>query len=114
MKKFVELYGSYEKEFTDLLCKETGKPRAFAQSEVQMTKGMIEHHASLDLPVEKYEDNEKTVTTTFVPLGVVGAICPWNFPIFLAVGKIAPALVTGCCIIVKPSPFTAVHWVESR
>ena len=40
------------------------------------------------------------------PLGVVGAIVPWNFPILLAVWKIAPALVAGNTIIVKPSPFT--------
>lgn len=40
------------------------------------------------------------------PIGVVGAICPWNFPLVLATAKIAAALVTGNCIIVKPSPFT--------
>jgi acyl-CoA reductase-like NAD-dependent aldehyde dehydrogenase len=41
-----------------------------------------------------------------MPLGVVGAICPWNFPLLLSFGKIIPALLTGCTIIVKPSPFT--------
>lgn len=104
--KFIDLYSNYEKEFTDLLCKESGKPRAFANSEVIMAKGMMEHHANLEPPVEKYEDAEKIVTTRYVPLGVVGAICPWNFPIILSVGKISPALITGCTIIVKPSPFT--------
>lgn len=39
-------------------------------------------------------------------MGIVGAICPWNFPLVLAVGKIAASLVTGNCIIVKPSPYT--------
>lgn len=39
-------------------------------------------------------------------MGVVGAICPWNFPLVLSVAKIAAALVTGNCIIVKPSPYT--------
>ena len=60
----------------------------------------------MKLPVDKFEDEEKTVETTYHPLGIVGAICPWNFPLTLSVGKIAPALVTGNCIIVKPSPFT--------
>jgi len=55
---------------------------------------------------EKFEDKEKIVTTRYIPLGVVGAICPWNFPLSLAVGKIAPAMLSGCTIIVKPSPFT--------
>ena len=95
MLKFVDLYESYEKDFTDLMCKECGKPRAFAGSEVSMVKDMIKHHATLNLPVETYEDDEKSVTTSYVPLGVVGAICPWNFPLLLAVGKIAPSLLSG-------------------
>lgn len=41
-----------------------------------------------------------------VPLGVVVGIVPWNFPILLACTKIAPALITGNTIILKPSPFT--------
>lgn len=46
------------------------------------------------------------MTTRYTPLGVVGAICPWNFPIILSMGKVIPALLTGNTIIVKPSPFT--------
>jgi len=50
------------------------------------------------------EDNEqRTVVTRYVPLGVVAAIVPWNFSLLLAIGKIAPALLTGNVIIVKPS-----------
>lgn len=52
------------------------------------------------------EDDEKIVTTRYVPLGVVGAICPWNFPLVLSIGKIAPAVLAGDCIIIKPSPYT--------
>lgn len=44
--------------------------------------------------------------TRYTPLGVVGAICPWNFPIILSLGKMIPALMTGNTIIVKPSPYT--------
>ncbi|KAN0070064.1 Aldehyde/histidinol dehydrogenase [Elaphomyces granulatus] len=43
---------------------------------------------------------------SYSPIGVVAAICPWNYPLILAIGKIAAALVTGNCVIVKPSPFT--------
>jgi acyl-CoA reductase-like NAD-dependent aldehyde dehydrogenase len=95
MLKFSDLYETYEKDFTDLMCKETGKPRPFAASEVSMCKDLFTHHNSLNLPVEKFEDDEKSITTTYVPLGVVGAICPWNFPMFLAVGKLAPAILSG-------------------
>jgi acyl-CoA reductase-like NAD-dependent aldehyde dehydrogenase len=43
---------------------------------------------------------------TYGPIGVVGAICPWNYPLVLAVGKIVPALLAGNCVITKPSPYT--------
>jgi acyl-CoA reductase-like NAD-dependent aldehyde dehydrogenase len=95
MHKFVELYETFEKDFADLMCIECGKPRPFAASEVALCKDMVKHHASLDIPVEKFEDDEKSITTTYMPLGVVGAICPWNFPLILAVGKLAPALLSG-------------------
>ncbi|KAI4135613.1 MAG: hypothetical protein LQ347_000509, partial [Umbilicaria vellea] len=74
--------------------------------EVTGGKVWFDHHASLKLPEERVEDDDKVITTRYVPLGIVGAIVPWNFPLTLSVGKIAPALVTGNCIIVKPSPFT--------
>lgn len=46
------------------------------------------------------------IVQTHTPLGVVGAICPWNFPLVIAIAKVAAAIVTGNCVIVKPSPFT--------
>jgi acyl-CoA reductase-like NAD-dependent aldehyde dehydrogenase len=106
MLKFKDLFEGYQKEFTDLMCKETGKPRAFAGSEVGSVGEFLKFHAELELPVDKYENDTEIVETTYEPLGVVGAICPWNFPLILATGKIAPALLSGCTVIVKPSPFT--------
>jgi acyl-CoA reductase-like NAD-dependent aldehyde dehydrogenase len=59
---------------------------------------------TLNMPEEVIEDSDqKRVVVRYMPLGVVGAIVPWNFPILLACGKIAPALLTGNVIIVKPS-----------
>ena len=52
------------------------------------------------------DDDELCMTERLTPIGVVGAICPWNFPLILAVGKIGAAVVTGNCVIAKPSPFT--------
>ncbi|KAL1966038.1 hypothetical protein VTN77DRAFT_4978 [Rasamsonia byssochlamydoides] len=63
--------------------------------------------ATIKLPEDLIEENEhRTVITRYTPIGVVAAIIPWNFPLLLATGKIAPALLTGNVIIVKPSPFT--------
>jgi acyl-CoA reductase-like NAD-dependent aldehyde dehydrogenase len=60
--------------------------------------------AGLDLPEDVIEEDEtRTIITRYTPIGVVGAIIPWNFPLLLATGKIAPALLTGNVIIVKPS-----------
>ena len=66
----------------------------------------FDHHNQLTVPEERVEDDDKVITTRYQPLGVVGAICPWNFPLVLSFGKIIPAVLTGCTIIVKPSPFT--------
>ncbi|KAI9869177.1 MAG: hypothetical protein M1830_005466 [Pleopsidium flavum] len=106
LTQFGDAYASYEKEFTDLMVAETGKPRYFANGEFKGGKKFFLHHAELKLPEERVEDDEKVITTRYVPLGVAAAICPWNFPLVLSIGKIAPALLTGNCIIVKPSPFT--------
>lgn len=60
--------------------------------------------AGIPLPEEIIEDNEsRRIITRHTPLGVVAALVPWNFPLLLAAGKIAPALLTGNVIIVKPS-----------
>lgn len=58
----------------------------------------------LEIPETTIEDDDKVITTRYTPLGVVGAICPWNFPLVLTYGKIAPALITGNVIIIKASP----------
>ena len=94
-------------EFMALLTAEQGKPRAMAEWEVFGSVAWFREIAKQSLPEEVLEDtNERRVVSRHTPLGVVAAIVPWNFPILLAVWKIAPALVAGNTIIVKPSPFT--------
>ncbi|KKN45042.1 hypothetical protein LCGC14_0686940, partial [marine sediment metagenome] len=62
------------------------------------------------------EIDDTTVSYQFhEPLGVVGQIIPWNFPLLMAVWKIAPALVTGNCIVLKPAeqtPYSILKLVE--
>ncbi|GAB7366393.1 hypothetical protein MBLNU230_g8190t1 [Neophaeotheca triangularis] len=106
LQQWNELLQAHNDEWTELLCKETGKPKNIAQMETKGVAGWFAHHSQLTLPEERDEDDEKVMTTRYTPLGVVGAICPWNFPIILSMGKIIPALLTGNTIIVKPSPFT--------
>ena len=60
--------------------------------------------ANIPLPEDVLEDSpSRKVITRYTPIGVVAALVPWNFPLLLATGKIAPALLTGNVIIVKPS-----------
>jgi aldehyde dehydrogenase (NAD+) len=63
--------------------------------------------ASLAPESKVIEDTEeRRIEQRRQPLGVVAAIIPWNFPVLLAFQKIAPALVAGCTLLVKPSPYT--------
>lgn len=94
-------------ELARLLTTEQGKPLDNALAEV--TRSAMWAREIADLPFEEevlIDDDVRTVVLRRTPLGVVGAIVPWNFPVSLAVWKIAPALVTGNTIIVKPSPNT--------
>ena len=64
---------------------------------------------SADVALEdeiQYEDDKTTVIATHVPIGGLGAISPWNYPLILSSIKVVSALATGNCVIIKPSPFT--------
>ncbi|MEV4895366.1 aldehyde dehydrogenase family protein [Nonomuraea sp. NPDC055795] len=98
---------AHAEEFMALLTREQGKPGGGARWEVYGSVAWLRAIAAQSLPEEVVEDTaDRRVITRYTPLGVVGGITPWNFPILLAVWKIAPALVAGNCVIVKPSPFT--------
>ncbi|KAL2783256.1 aldehyde dehydrogenase [Aspergillus keveii] len=106
----LELADKLETERNEIhyaLANETGKSDLLAQMEIDDSLDFIKFNASQPLDDEvEFEDEKLKIISTHAPIGVVGAICPWNFPLVLAVAKIAAALVTGNCIIVKPSPFT--------
>jgi acyl-CoA reductase-like NAD-dependent aldehyde dehydrogenase len=66
--------------------------------------------AATEIPVDVFTDDEGAgrVEVRRRPIGVVAAIVPWNFPLALAAWKLAPALVTGNTVVLKPSPFAPV------
>ena len=94
-------------ELKTLLTAEQGKPHANALGELQAAVWWIGVVADQTLPetVKEEVPGQRSVTR-HVPLGVVGAIVPWNFPVLLAVWKIGPALLTGNTMVLKPSPNT--------
>jgi aldehyde dehydrogenase (NAD+) len=94
-------------ELFRLLTSEQGKPHAQAQQEIYGAAAMSAAQSTLSLEDEINEDSESRLSRTRrVPVGVVGGIVPWNFPVMMAVQKIAPAMLSGCTIVLKPSPFT--------
>lgn len=94
-------------DFARLLTLEQGKPLHDARAELAGAAYWFEAVAGLDLPEVTSEDTaERLSVTRRVPIGVVAAIVPWNYPVLLGIWKIAPALLAGNTIIVKPSPFT--------
>ena len=94
-------------ELARLLTSEQGKPFADARGEIIGSVGYFRHYAQANLDVQVLEDSKsRRVEVHHVPLGVVGAIVPWNFPMVLLAFKLPPALVTGNTVVVKPAATT--------
>jgi acyl-CoA reductase-like NAD-dependent aldehyde dehydrogenase len=90
-----------------LLTNEQGKPHADAMEEIAGAAWLLGGLAALQLPANTIEStDDRRIEIRHIPIGVVGAIAPWNFPFALAMFKIAPALLMGNTVILKPSPFT--------
>lgn len=96
-------------EIAALIVREQGKPFPAAQGEIRSGLRWSRGTAAMELPIRVAEDTpERRVEVHRVPIGVVGAITPWNFPIVQACWKILPALLAGNTVVLKPSPFTPV------
>jgi acyl-CoA reductase-like NAD-dependent aldehyde dehydrogenase len=90
-----------------LLTLEQGKPITAAHREVRLTADRIDGMAAMEIKPEVLRDEASgRVLLDYQPLGVVGAIAPWNAPLILATQIAAQALSAGNTVVVKPSPFT--------
>jgi acyl-CoA reductase-like NAD-dependent aldehyde dehydrogenase len=93
--------------FAELLTREQGKPLAHAAFEIGGAVDMIRTMSAMDLPVDVLKETATTrIVRLRVPLGVVAAITPWNFPMILLMIKLAPALLAGNTVVCKPAPTT--------
>jgi acyl-CoA reductase-like NAD-dependent aldehyde dehydrogenase len=105
--KLADTLEARQDEFARLLTLEQGKPLSEAQWEIGFTVRIIRHYAALDLPIKVLkEDATQKVVRQHMPLGVVAAIVPWNFPMVLLAIKVAPALLAGDTVVAKPAPTT--------
>jgi acyl-CoA reductase-like NAD-dependent aldehyde dehydrogenase len=90
-----------------VLTKEQGKPLSNAQFEMNIAAHEFEAFSDIEVKNETLRvDKTHRVELIYHPMGVVGGIAPWNFPIVLGTHKIAQALYTGNTMVLKPSPFT--------
>ena len=99
-------------ELAQLLSEEQGKPiEGFAglgaMFELGGSLAWIRYTASLDLPVEIIQDNDEArIEVHRKPVGVVGSITPWNYPLLITCWHIIPGLLAGCTVVAKPSEYT--------
>ena len=114
--KFAELLRKHGDENSVLECIDTGKLIADCINEVANDAPMhFQWYGELiDKVFGKIGPTEPSITSLIVkePIGVVAGIVPWNFPLMMAVWKMAPALAAGCSVIIKPAedtPLTAIR-----
>lgn len=102
-----EIMFARAEEIGRILTLEQGKPLADATMEVVGAGVWLKYFAGLELPREVIQDDGNAlVEVVRRPMGVVAAITPWNYPLLLGVWKIAPALLAGNTVVLKPSPYT--------
>lgn len=114
--KIAQLVGERAKELALLEVRDNGKTISTAKGELGAIVDCFEFYAgaatknyglSIPPPLPTYVAN-----TVREPVGVVGAIVPWNFPLLLAAWKVAPALAAGCTVVLKPAPSTPLSALE--
>jgi len=104
-----EKIGAHAEELARLLTLEQGKPLNGLGSRWEMggAAAWAGATAALSLPPRVLQDNAQGRVEIFrKPVGVVGSITPWNFPVMIAVWHVLPALRTGNTVVIKPSPYT--------
>lgn len=94
----------------ELITREQGKPLKEAKDEVRAAVQALRFFARhADFPVGEWRAPNRPATVNFVrryPIGPVAIISPWNYPVLLSAWKVAPALIAGCTVVIKPSSQT--------
>lgn len=101
----------HAEELALLLSQEQGKPMKGPNAEFELggCAGWMSFAAGLEIPVRVLQDDEQAlVEQHHVPIGVIGSITPWNWPLMIAVWHIAPAIRAGNTVVIKPSPHTTL------
>ncbi|GGI39605.1 NAD-dependent succinate-semialdehyde dehydrogenase [Mammaliicoccus stepanovicii] len=117
--KWFELIDEHKEELAKLITEENGKTYKEALGEVAYANSYIKWYQEeakrlYGRTIPANASNKKIITDKF-PVGVVGAITPWNFPAAMIARKMAPAIAAGCATVCKPAnetPLTTIRMVE--
>ena len=108
--RLAEIYATRTGEMAELITREMGSPISFAQMvQSPWPLQFLTYYAQLGAEYTWEEERPGMigpVTVRREPVGVVAGIVPWNVPQFLIMTKLAPALVAGCTMVLKPAPET--------
>lgn len=113
MERFIAALAARGDAIARIVSAQNGMPLAVSsQLEGQFAIGVVQYYAQLaqglGRPDVRLSQMGKETLVERSPIGVVAAIVPWNFPVTLALNKIAPAMAAGCTIVIKPSPGTVL------
>jgi acyl-CoA reductase-like NAD-dependent aldehyde dehydrogenase len=104
-----DLIERHHAELSTLVTREQGKPQSGpgANFEVGGAAVWTRATAGLSLPEQVIQDDKTgRIVAKRKPVGVVGSITPWNWPLIIAAWHVMPAVRVGCTVVIKPSPFT--------
>jgi aldehyde dehydrogenase (NAD+) len=108
--RLAALYAAHQNDFAELITEEMGSPILFSQlAQAPIPQMMLSYFAELARTYDWEEERQGMlgpVTVRREPVGLVAAIVPWNVPQFVTMSKLAPALVAGCTVVLKPAPET--------
>ena len=115
LRSFFDLMMRHQDALGELLTREQGKPLAEGRGEIAYAASFIEWFAEEGKraygEVIPAHARDKRIVCLQQPVGVVGAVTPWNFPAAMITRKIGPALAAGCAVVLKPAsqtPFSAL------
>jgi len=116
LRQIAEKIRENQQHLARVITQEQGKVLGLAQVEVNFTADYLDYMAEWARRIEgdviTSDRENETIFLQRKPIGVVGGILPWNFPFFLIARKLAPALVTGNSIVIKPSEETPINAME--
>jgi succinate-semialdehyde dehydrogenase / glutarate-semialdehyde dehydrogenase len=110
LRRWYELQLAHAEEIAQIMTAEQGKPLAESRGEVSYGASFVEFYAEEAKRIygETIPTHRKggRIIVHRQPVGVAGAITPWNFPFAMITRKVAPALAVGCTVVAKPAPDT--------